>query len=561
MSRHLDYDVLVVGSGFGGSVTALRLTEKGYRVGVLEAGRRWSSDSFPATNWNLRKFIWMPSLGLRGIQRLDLLKDVMVLSGAGVGGGSLVYGNTLYEPLAGFYDDPQWASLTDWRRELAPFYATATRMLGATTMPHPTPADEVLDVVAMRMGVAATRRPTQVGVFFGEPGVEVPDPYFGGEGPDRSGCRECGGCMVGCRYDAKNTLDRNYLYLAEAKGAEIHPEREVVDVVPLSADPGRSAYEVVTERPGAWVRRARRSFRAEHVVFSAGVLGTMRLLHGLRMAGRLPLLSDRLGHMVRTNSEAIVSATARSTHVDYSTGVAITSSMYPEEHTHIEPVRYPKGSNSMGLLATVAVDGGGSLPRPLRFLLTALRHPAVFARSLSVRHWSERTIILLVMQSLDNSLRIVPKESQPHGRGVGARLTTEPGHGAENPRWIPAANEAARLTAEVIGGDAGSTVNEVLLDVPMTAHILGGACIGADPQSGVIDAYHRVFGHPGLHVADGSAVSANLGVNPSLTITAMTERAMSMWPAKGDDDLRPPLGSAYQPVGLLSGRTRPPSPA
>jgi cholesterol oxidase len=549
-----DHDVLVVGSGFGGSVTALRLTEKGWSVGVLEAGRRFSRETLPRTSWQIRRYLWAPRLGLRGIQRIDLLKDVMVLSGAGVGGGSLVYANTLYRPLGPFYRDLQWAGITDWEDELAPHYDQAERMLGAVENPVDTPADEVMRKVAAEMGVGETFHPTPVGVLFGDDrgpdglgggGTPVPDPYFGGAGPDKVTCTTCGSCMTGCRVGAKNTLDTNYLYLAERGGAAVYPEHEVVDIAPLPGPVG--GYRVTTVRPGAWLppRRRQRVFRARHVVLAASALGTQKLLHRLRDEGRLPHLSDRLGELSRTNSEAIVGAMSRNARTDHSRGIAITSSFHPDEDTHIEPVRYGKGSNAMGLLAVPMVDGGGRFPRWLRFLANCLRHPYVFARSLSVRRWSERTIILLVMQTLDNSIRVVRR------RG---RLTTEQGHGAPNPTWIPAGNEAARRTAAHIGGEAGSSINEAVLNVPTTAHFIGGCVIGETPETGVIDPYHRVHGHDGLHVCDGSAISANLGVNPSLTITAMTERAMSFWPNKGDTDPRPAPGALYRRIAPVAPR-------
>ncbi|MDJ0663761.1 MAG: GMC family oxidoreductase [Acidimicrobiia bacterium] len=538
------YDVVIIGSGFGGSVSALRLTEKGYRVGVLEAGRRFDKSDFPRTNWNLRKFLWSPHLGLRGIQRLTLLRDVLVLTGAGVGGGSLVYANTLYEPHDAFYEDRAWADITDWKSELAPFYDQARRMLGSTPYPTTTPADLVLQRVAAHFGAEDTYRPTPVGVYFGEAGTTVPDPYFGGAGPERTGCVTCGGCMVGCRFDAKNSLDRNYLYLAERAGASVHPDTEVVDVVP-QRDGG---YEVVTERPGAWIRKRRRTFRADHVVFSAGALGTTRLLLDLRELS-LPNLSNKVGWSVRTNSEALLGATAKRIGDDYSTGVAITSSIQPEPETHMEPVRYPPGSNAMGLLATVLVDGGGRIPRQLRFLGQVVRHPITFARSLSVRRWSERTVILLVMQSLDNSMRLTLRRSW-----LGKRLRSHQDDENPNPTYIPIANEAARVAAEAIDGVPSSAVNEVLLDVPTTAHIIGGTPMAQTSTDGAIDAYHRVHGHAGLHVADGSAVPANLGVNPALTITAMTERAMAYWPNKGEPDPRPAVGEAYARVAPVPPR-------
>lgn len=532
------YDVAVVGSGFGGSVAALRLAEKGYRVVVLEAGRRWRGDDFPRTNWSLRRYLWLPRLGCRGIQRLTLLDDVLVLSGVGVGGGSLVYANTLYEPLEPFWRDPQWAGIADWRRELAPCYERVRRMLGAARVPEDTPADEVVREVARRMGAEATYRRTEVAVFFGEPGATVPDPYFGGEGPARRGCLHCGGCMVGCRHGAKNSLDRNYLWLAERLGVEVRAEREVRL---LRRGPG--GWELVCERPGAWLRRERDVVRAEQVVLAAGVLGTVALL----LRSRLPGISSRVGDTVRTNSEALVGASARRP-AGLARGVAITSSFRPDPETHVEPVRYPPGSNAMGLLGTILVDGGGGR-RWVRFVREAAGHPLLFLRSLSVRRWSERTLILLVMQARDNRLRLTLR------RG---RLRSE---GADIPSYLPQANEAARHAAAVLGGHPGSSLNEVLLDRSTTAHVLGGCAIGATAADGVVDAYHRVFGCPGLHVVDASAVPANLGANPALTIAAMAERALALWPNRGERDPRPPLGEPYRELVPVPPWTPAASPA
>jgi cholesterol oxidase len=529
-----DYDVLVIGSGFGGSVTALRLTEKGYRVAVVEAGRRFTDQTLPSTSWALRDFLWAPALGCYGIQRITKLGDVMVLSGAGVGGGSLNYANTLYQPLGDFYTDRQWAHITDWRAELAPYYGQARRMLGVTKNPSVTPSDVAMKDVADSLGVGNTFVPTDVGVYFGRPGETVPDPYFGGAGPHRAGCIECGDCMVGCRYGAKNRLDRNYLYLAESAGCRILPETTVTAVAPLP----EGGYRVSARSSRA--RRKRRpgeiGWTAEHVVFSAGTLGTQDLLHRLREDGTLSRLSARLGELTRTNSESLLGAMAKTRAVDYSRGVAITSSFYPDARTHVEPVRYGKGSNAMGLLATALTDGGPGPPRWARWAREVARHPVLFARTLVPYHWSERSIIVLVMQSLDNSLTV----SRHRGR-----LTTRPGHGEPNPTWIPVGNEVARRLADRIGGYPGGTWGEVF-DVPMTAHILGGAVLGDSPATGVVDPYHRVYGHPGLHVVDGSAVPANLGVNPALTITAMAERAMAYWPNRGEPDPRPGLGEAYR---------------
>jgi cholesterol oxidase len=542
MATETTTDVIVVGSGFGGSVTALRLAEKGYRVTVLEAGQRFTKETLPKSSWDLRAFLWMPRLGLTGMQRITWLKDVVILSGAGVGGGSLVYGNTLYSPPETFFDDPQWAGITDWQRELAPHYDQARRMLGVTDNPTTTASDVVMQKVAADMGVAHTYRPTPVGVFFGTPGVETEDPYFGGAGPRRTGCIQCGDCMTGCRFGAKNRLDVNYLHLAEGKGTIIEPLTTVTAVRP---DAGGWIVETVpTGKKGPVTTR-----RAAQVVLAAGTLGTQKLLHDMKDTGVLPQVSPRLGSLTRTNSEALLGAQSKTLPDDsFDKGIAITSSFHPDAVTHVEPVRYGKGSNAMGLLSTILVDGGGKIPRPLRFLLQVLRHPYVFARSLSVRNWSEKTIIVLVMQTLDNSITV--------RRTKRGKLTSGPGHGAANPTWIPVAHEATRRIAEQIGGFPGGTVGD-LANVPMTAHIIGGCVIGEDAADGVIDPYHRVHGYPTLHVVDGAAISANLGVNPSLTITAQAERAMSLWPNNGDADGRPAQGLPYS----LVAPTRPRHPA
>jgi cholesterol oxidase len=442
----------------------------------------------------------------------------------------------LYEPLGPFYDDPQWRDITDWKAELGPYYDQAKRMLGVVTNPTETAADVAMKAVADEMGVGDSYHPTPVGVFFGEPGKTVPDPYFGGAGPDRTGCIQCGNCMIGCRFGAKNRLDKTYLYLAERGGCVVHPLTTVTAVRPMVD----GSYAVDVRPTVGKERREQSTLTADHVVLAAGAMGTQRLLHAMRDDGVLPRISSRLGSLTRTNSEALLGAMTSTRKVDYSKGVAITSSFHPDDHTHIEPVRYGKGSNAMGMLATVMTDGGGRVPRWLKFLGVVLRHPYVFLRSLSVRHWSERTIIVLVMQSLDNSLTVFRKKGL-----FGAKLSSRQGHGEPNPTWVPAGNDATRRLAEKIGGFPGGTWGEIA-NVPMTAHIIGGAVIGASPETGVIDPYHRVYGHAGLHVVDGSAISANLGVNPSLTITAQAERAMSFWPNRGEPDPRPAPGAAYE---------------
>ena len=543
-SKIQHYDVLVIGSGFGGSVTALRLTEKGYKVGVLEAGARFADGDFPKTSFDAKRWLFAPAAGMYGIQRIDMVKDCVILAGAGVGGGSLNYANTLYEPLDAFYTDPSWSRITDWRSELAPYYDQAKRMLGVVQNPLHTPSDEVMKQVAEDMGVGHTFHPTPVGVFFGGPeataGEEVADPFFGGAGPARNACLNCGECMTGCRHNAKNTLVKNYLHLAEEAGAVVHPLTTVTRVRPRDG----GGYEVTTRWTKAKLSRrtATKTFTADQVVFSAAALGTQKLLHQLKGEGDLPHISDRLGVLTRTNSEAILGAVAGDRSVDYTRGVAITSSFHPDDVTHVEPVRYGKGSNAMALLQTVLADDVPGTSRVRTWLreLWAQRRQALSLYDL--KHWSERAVIALVMQSLDNSITTVGVRGR-----FGWRMTSKQGHGAPNPTYIPVAYEAVRRVADLIGGTAGGTIGEPF-NRPMTAHFIGGCTIGDSPQAGVVDPWQRLYGHDGLHVVDGSAISANLGVNPSLTITAQAERAMAFWPNKGEVDPRPALGSAYRQV-------------
>lgn len=550
-----DVDVVVIGSGFGGSVAALRLAEKGYRVVVLEAGRRFADDEF-GSSWQLRTFLWAPALGCYGIQRIHALRDTIVLAGAGVGGGSLVYANTLYRPLRPFFEDPQWAGITDWEAELAPHYDQASRMLGVVTNPTTTPADRLMLTVATRMGCADTYRPAEVGVLFGEPGRTVPDPFFGGAGPARTGCTQCGSCMTGCPVGAKNTLVKNYLHLAEGLGARVVPLTTVTSLG-RAAD-GRWAVVSRSSRPSR--RRARTVWRADQVVVAAGTYGTQVLLHRMRQDGRLPDLSPRLGELTRTNSEALVGASAVRVDParDLSTGVAITSSFFTDARTHVEPVRYGRGSNAMALLQTVLTPAA---PRSRRWVAVLgayarelARRPVGTVRALAPYRWSERTTVALVMQALDNSLTTSLRRG-PFGR----RLTSRQGGGEPNPTWIPAAHRAARLMAEELDGVAGGSVGDVV-NMPMTAHFLGGCPIGLTASDGVLDPYQRVHGYPTLHVLDGAAVTANLGVNPSLTIAAQAERAVALWPNAGDPDPRPAQGEPYRRVDVVRPR-RPAVPA
>ena len=553
-----DYDFLVIGSGFGGSVSALRLSEKGYRVGVLERGMRYRAEDFPKTNWNIRKSLWIPLLRCFGILRLSLFRDVFVLSGSGVGGGSLVYANTLYVPPDAFFQAPQWAGMRDWKATLMPHYRRAQFMLGVTQNEFESEPDRLLAEVAGDMGRGDTYVRTPVGVYFGEPGKTVPDPYFNGAGPERSGCTLCGGCMVGCRHGAKNTLDRNYLYFAEKLGAEVHPMRTVTDVRPLP----EGGYEVEHVRTGAWLAKDRRVTRAKNVVFAAGVLGTVELLLKCKERGSLPNLSNMVGRRVRTNSEAILAASTRRKDADWSKGIAITSSVHPDDVTHVEPVRFSEGSDALAMLATLLTDGGPGMPRWRRFLKEAIRRPLDVLRAAWPFGRAKRGVFLLVMQTLDNSISLTLRRSW---RSFFRRaLDTDRGDGTPNPSYIPIANQVARSFAQKADGMAYSSVMEVLIDVPTTAHILGGACMGSSPEDGVVDEKGEVFGHPGLYVCDGSIIPANLGVNPSLTIAALAEHVMSQIPVREGAEYRPAIDPAFverrlREIELLAQETGSPS--
>ena len=541
-----DHDVVVIGSGFGGSVAALRLAEKNYDVLVYEAGPRREDEDFATSSWDVRNYLWAPALKCYGVQRIHKIPDAVILAGAGVGGGSLNYANTLYVPPQPFFADKQWSHITDWSAELMPHYETAKKMLGVVeSNPCEGPVEQLMRDVAADLGVSETFRKTPVGVFFGESGKRVADPYFGGEGPERTGCTECGNCMVGCRVGAKNTLAKNYLPLAERSGARIEPMRTVVDLEPLGPN-GDEGWRITTEATGAWVRKNRRTVTAQHVVMAAGTWGTQSLLHSLQADGKLPRLSRTLGHLTRTNSEELggAAATQLPEGVDLTHGVAITSSFHVDETTHVENVRYGRGSNAMGLFSTLLIPGDVG-NRVVEFVKQFARRPVMLTKAVVPKGWSERTIIALVMQTVDNSLIVSPKKTRR-----GWKLTSRQGHGEPNPTWIPGGHKAIRGMADrlerVSGKEAiaGGTWNE-LFDVPMTAHFLGGAPISDGPETGVIDAYQRVHGYPTMSIVDGTAVSANLGVNPSLTITAQAERAFSLWPAKGERDERPAQGEAY----------------
>ncbi len=513
-------DFLIIGSGFGGSVSALRLAEKGYSVRVLEKGRRFSEDDFPKSNWNLKRWLWLPELGFRGLFKMTFLRHVTVLSGVGVGGGSLVYANTLPIPAGEFFAASSWSHLADWKSELAPHYETARRMLGANPNPKNTFADDVMKELASDLGISDQLTRADVAVYFGEPGVQVPDPYFGGKGPDRRGCTHCGACMIGCRHGAKNTLDKNYLYLAERLGVRVEPNTTVTDVKPVDG-----GYEVRAQvHRGSDVH-----YRARRVIFAGGVLGTVPLLLALKEKS-LPNLSPRLGEFVRTNSEVLVGVTTERRDREFSEGVAITSFLQTGKRSHLEPVRYPRGSGFFRLLAMPHAPGTTIFTRIANAIGLALRHPWKTIRAFLTPDFGRYAIILLYMRTDDGRLafRLGRTFRSLFRRGI----VTEIAAGEAPQASLPEATDIAHRVAKIAKGYPMSMATETILGIPTTAHILGGCAMGRNAEEGVIDDKHELFNYPGLYVIDGAAISANPGVNPSLTICALAERAMSFIPPK-----------------------------
>lgn len=535
-----DYDVVVVGSGFGGSVAALRLAEKGYKVCVLEAGARFEDKDFPKTSWRLHKFLFAPRLGLKGIQRIHKLPDVFILCGAGVGGGSLVYANTLYQPSDEYFNDPQWRDITDWKSELEPWYQIARRMLGVVKNPFFSNSDRAMQEVANEMGVGETFTLAPLGIYFGEKeGIEHPDPYFGGDGPKRKSCINCGECMTGCRHNAKNTLVKNYLYLAEKLGVEVRPLTTATELIESNG-----LWSIKVRKSSSWLPLSK-TLTANQVVVAAGAFNTQKLLHRMKSNGNLKL-SDALGKLSRTNSESLVGAIMPKSKMDFSEGAAITSSFFPNKNTHVEPVRYGKGSNMMGLLQTIMTSSDSALVRTKQWISTAIQQPTLIFRILNVRKWSERSVIALVMQNLNSSVTVFESKVFLGSR----KLSSKNDASNPNPTWIPEANEVAERIANNYGGFAAGNVGN-LIGAPFTAHFVGGCVIGKNKDEGVIDPYHRVWGYPTLHILDGSTITANLGVNPSLTITAQAERAISMWPINGEIDQRPNQNEPYKAINPI----------
>ena len=516
------YDYVIIGSGFGGSVSALRLSEKGYKVLVIEKGKWWKPQDFPDTNWNLRKWMWLPSMRFYGFFKMTFMKHVGILSGVGVGGGSLVYANTLPRPRKAFFNTGSWKGLTDWQKDLEPFYKTAEKMLGAARNPQLFDADLALKEVAKKMGYEKEFKPTDAAVYFGEPEVTVPDPFFNGEGPDREGCRFCGACMTGCRYNAKNTLDKNYLYLAIKKGTTVLAEHKVTDVRPLGKADGSEGYSITFKKSTGISNTHPRQVKARGVIFSGGVLGTVRMLLEMKNKG-LPNLSPQVGNDIRTNNESLILVHSPERKKDFSKGIAIGSIFPPDEDSHVEPVRYGSGSGFFKLMGVPLTFGKNGWSRSGKLLKHLITKPKSWLRIYLSKNFAEESLILLFMQHLDSTLRF----------NLGTfNMKSSVSTGKAPSSFIARAKELADYTSQVIKGKPFVMTTEALFGIPTTAHILGGAVIGNNPKEGVIDKNHKVFGYKNLYVCDGSAISANPGVNPSLTITAMTERAMSNIPAK-----------------------------
>ena len=526
------YDWIIIGSGFGGSVSAHRLTQKGYKVLVIEKGRRFGPEDFPKTNWDLKRWMWNPAMGLKGIFKMSFMKHMTVLHGVGVGGGSLVYANTLPTPTSAFFQSGSWSELADWEAELAPHYQTAKRMLGATPNPLMTKGDHVIKEIAKDIGREEHFHPTEVAVFFGEPNKKVPDPFFEGEGPDRVGCNFCGACMTGCRVGAKNTLDKNYLYLAEKNGAEVVPETEVTAIRPLDA----GGYRIETK--ATFGKANPREVTANRVILSGGVMGTMPLLLQMKEDPQgLPKLSDRVGDFVRSNSEALFGVVSPEKDVNFSKGVAITSILHTDEHSHIEPVRYGAGSGFFRTLLAPHAPGPTVLARMWGAFTAFARRPVLWLRALFVRDLAKQSQVLLYMRTIEGTLRM--RLGREIRTGFRRGLVTQVDDPSQAPSaFMEEATELAEKFAEKVNGVPTTLMTETLLGVPSTAHILGGACMGDSAETGVINAKHEVFNYPGLYVIDGSAISANPGVNPSLTITTLAERAMSLI---ADKDIAPTI--------------------
>jgi len=520
----MDYDYIIIGSGFGGSVSALRLSKKGYKVLVVEKGKWFKAKDFPKTNWNFKKWLWMPRLRFFGIMKLTIFKHLAVISGTGVGGGSLVYANTLPTPKTAFFNSGSWKHLNDWEIELKPYYDEALRMLGAAKNPKLFDGDFGLKKMAEKLDIKQRFDTTRVAVFFGEPNKTQKDPYFDGEGPDRAGCNFCGACMTGCRHNAKNTLDKNYLYLAQKSGAEILAENEVVNVQPINLLDGSQGYEVSIQTSTSFLKK-RKKIMTKGVIFSGGVLGTIKLLLKLKEKS-LPNLSEKIGEDIRSNNETLISVSSLEKDKNYSKGIAIGSILDTDENSHLEICRYGEGSNAWKLAHLPYVTGSNVTSRILKTLVKLVKHPVDYFKIYVMNSWAKNTVVLLFMQTLDSTLKL-------KRNGIGQMTSTVSSGKAPTP-FIPESIKLVKAYSEAINGVSTSFAVETLAEIPSTAHILGGAVMGETTKEGVIDKHNKVFGYENMYIIDGSMISANPGVNPSLSITAIAEYAMDQIPSKSE---------------------------
>ena len=519
-----DYDAIIIGSGFGGSVSALRLAEKGYKVAVLERGKRYRSKDFPKTSWNIRKHLWFPKLFLYGIQCITLFRDLFVIHGSGVGGGSLVYANTHLIPPDKAFNKDDWTG-GEWKYRLLPYYDMAQKMLGSTTAVQLGKTDYILKECADEMGRGETFYKVDVGIYFSDQKGWVDDPYFNGDGPKRKGCIHCGECMVGCRHDAKNTLDKNYLYLAEKLGVDIIPEMDVYDIKMEKEE------YIVKAKRSTGIFHPKTTFSSDKVIVSGGVMGSVKLLMDCKRRGSLPNLSDQLGNFVRSNSEAILGIETPKADSELTSGIAISAGFHPDDETHVETFRFGKGQNMMGMLTT-DMPKSNAPAGLLYWIINFVKHPVRNLMHFFPRKWSERGIFLLVMQPLNSYLKLV--DERKWWKFGATSLNTKNESNMPVPGRIEIGEKLAEKISKKVGGNCSTTYTSAILNIPTTAHILGGARMSDNPNKGVVNQELEAFGHKGLYVIDGSSIPSNLGVNPSLTITALAEYAMDKFPKKED---------------------------
>lgn len=515
------YDYIVIGSGFGGSISSLRLAEKGYSVLTIEKGRRYRNEDFPKTNWNLPKHLWYPRIGMVGILKLSFFSEASILSGVGVGGGSLVYANTLVKPPDEFFQNPSWSEFKDWKKILEPYYEMAGFMLGRTQYDKRNYEDEILKEVAKDFNSEDTFEAVHVGVYFGDKENEI-DPYFNGLGPKRKGCTECAGCMVGCRDNAKNSLDKNYLYFAEKMGVGILAETKVEKIIYKD-----NLYHVFTHSGTSLFTKKPTVYRSKGLVVSGGTLGTLDLLLKQKYKYKtLPDISEKLGYELRTNSQTLCAVSGAKEKLN--NGIAITSVFNPDSHTHVEIVKYPDKSNAMKWFFTLSAEGNTNpLIRVFRLFYKTLTHPLQFIKTVFNFNWSVNLVVFLVMQTIDNSMEMIWKRNI-----FGGRIKIRNRGEKKVPAYIAQGQKVMENYAKKVHGIPQNIILEIFLNRPTTAHIIGGCPMSDSAESGVVNEKFEVHGYKNMYIIDGSVIQGNLGMNPAYTITAIAEYAMDQIPEK-----------------------------